>query len=58
MCAINGFIHAHGFGGRPVGRLQPVKGEPRKAVTDGLRGKELKRPEGKRSTTGEEEVYI
>ena len=53
MCARNGFIQAHGFGGRPDGRLRPVRGaidegdigryegEPRKAVSAGIRGKEL-----------------
>ena len=53
MCARNGFIQAHGFGGRPAGRLRPVRGaidegdigryegEPRKAVSAGIRGKEL-----------------
>ena len=54
MCAMNGFIQAHGFGGWPCGRFQPVKGaideggngrfkgEPRKVVSAGIRGKELK----------------
>ena len=55
MCARNGFIQAHGFGGWPGGQFQPVrgaidegdigwfKGEPWKAVSAGiLRGKELK----------------
>ena len=53
MCARNGFIQAHGFGGRPDGRLRPVRGAidegdigryeegPRKAVSAGIRGKEL-----------------
>ena len=53
MCARNGFIQAHGFGGRPDGRLRPVRGaigegdigryegKPRKAVSAGIRGKEL-----------------
>ena len=53
MCAMNGFIQAHGFGGRPGSRFQPVKGaidegdsgqfkgEPRKAVLAGIRWKEL-----------------
>ena len=54
MCARNGFIQAHGFGGPPVGRFRPVRGaidegdigryegEPRKAVSAGIRGKELR----------------
>ena len=51
--AISGVIQAHGFGGRLVGRCQAVKGgptediygrykgEPRKAVAAGIKGKEL-----------------
>ena len=54
MCARNGFIQARGFGGRPGGRFQLVKGaidegdigrfkgDPRKTVSAGIRGKELK----------------
>ena len=50
MCARNGFIQAHGFGGRPGGRFQTVKGaidegdigrfkgELRKAISLGSRG--------------------
>ena len=51
--AMNGFIQAHGFGGRPGGRFRPVRGsideanigryegEPQKVVSVGIRGKEL-----------------
>ena len=48
MCAMNGFIQAHGFGRRPVkeaigeGGNGRFNGEPRKAVLAGIRGKELR----------------
>ena len=47
MCAMNGFIQAHGFGRRPAqeaideGGNGRFKAEPRKAVSAGIRGKEL-----------------
>ena len=53
MCARNGFIRAHDFGGRPDDWLRPVRGAidegdigryeegPRKAVSASIRGKEL-----------------
>ena len=52
MCARNGCIQAHGFCGRPGGRFRPVRGaidegdigryegEPWKAFSAGIRGKE------------------
>ena len=48
MCAMNRFIQAHGFGGRPVqeaideGGNDRFKEVPWKAVSAGIRGKELR----------------
>ena len=49
MCARNGFIQVHGFDGRfrsvreaiDGGGIRRVRGEPRKAVSAGISGKEL-----------------